>query len=736
MDAVIEKQVPEGIFYKAIYSNEKYGTSIALYKAKDDSIFTVTGVMLPTVKNVCYHFNGEWVNNQKYGIQFKASDYSEIVNSDRDSIISYLSSGIIKGIGKVTAARIYDRFGERTMEVFDTDIESLRGIRGITEKKLIKIKESYMENRMAQDVVLTLAKYGIHAKTATKAYTYFKEETKDVIATKSYLLCLIPGITFEVADRISPRDREYEFDYERFKMCARYVLLRNESGFFANITNNFTSGSIGMDKDEFGLVMFRLLRFKDLSKDFVLEKTIQMIKEGELCYKKIDSGNVLMLPGLYNIENAIADDLIRLNRKKNFYSDLDKWIEEAEVYFKIVLSAEQKLAVKSCFQNKLSLIIGPPGTGKTTTIKVIAYIYKRAVSNNMVFLAPSGKAASRIKETTGETAYTVHSGCEIGTEIINDLAQESIKFSNLLVVVDEMSMLDARTAYQLFSSIGSDCTVVLSGDDEQLQSVGAGAVLRDIIDSDVITKTYLNMVYRQGNDTNIYLNAFKMRSGNTDLTYGGDFQFVEIHDTEAMQNAMLQTYINKVAQYGIENVMLISPFKEHAAGVKILNELAQAYVNAPSPSRKEVKALGGIFRIGDRVMQLKNDSETGVVNGDVGVISYITDDGDDYVLTVDYADQKKEYNKSNIEELTLAYASTVHKSQGSEAKCVITCIHSMHSRMLKRNIIYTAITRAKEEVIIFGEMAAMNRAILTQDKEKRYTALKNLLQAKSKLNAG
>lgn len=725
---------PVGTFAREVYTNEQYGTTIASYRDKDGEAFTVTGYMLPTGKGVKYRFSGEWIKHPKYGKQFKADSYEEIIGHDIDSIRTYLSSGLIKGVGKATADKIIAKFGVDTITILDNEIERIAEVRGISAKKAATIKESYIQNRQARDIILKLSKYGISPKLSMKVYAKFKEQTMHIILTKPYLLSLIKGISFPVADAIGNKDADYELSYERFKTGAKFILLQNENGIFRDNQGNRVSGSIGMEKDFFGRIIYSMLHVKELTQQHVLDYTVRMIREGELVYKKIEDVCLLFLPGMYRIELATAKHIKRIaDGSVREIRNLDSLIDRESKKLGITLSPEQHAAIKMAFEYNLSLIIGPPGTGKTTTITVIKEIYKIVYQKDMVFLAPSGKAASRIRQTSGEFATTVHSGCEINTEIITDvLPEEEIKFEEGLIVVDEMSMLDARTAYQMFASISPECMVVLCGDDEQLQSVGAGAVLRDMIDSGVIPVTVLSTVYRQGKDCNIYSNSFKIRSGKTDLTYGDDFQFVKADSPLDMQNEMIRLYWEKVDEYGIENVMLTAPFKNHEAGVYALNEIIQNVKNPYFPGRDEMKGDGKIFRIDDLVMQLKNDSESGVANGDIGVVIAIEREEDGCVMKVRYSSNGtnlyKEYTKDNLEEVCLAYAYTNHKSQGSEAKCVITCIHSMHSIMLKRNIIYTAVTRASEEVIVVGQKAAIEQAIRTEDKTKRYTALKVLLQ--------
>ena len=721
----------EGIYVRCIYSSEKHGVSIAIYRGNDGGSYTITGNMLPTTKNVKYVFSGKWVENQKYGTQFKAESHEVKVGNDKDNIIAYLSSGIIKGIGKKLAGKIVDKFGDKTLEIMDNDIYALTHVQGVSVKKVDKIKDSYRENGMSQECVITLGKYGISPKLAVKAYQRFKENTMQIIKEKPYMLSVVSGITFPVADGIAEKTEEYERNYERFKMCATYVLLNNENNMFKDIIGQRPAGSIGMDKDDFGKVMLSLLRFKNVNGSFILEQTIRMINDRQLVYKKTEDGCFIFLAGMYRIEEATAAHILRIaSKKEEITENLDALIEKAEKVLKISLCKEQKEAVVKAMTSNLSLIIGPPGTGKTTTIKVISLLYRWIFKGQRIFLAPSGKAASRIRETTNETAMTVHSGAGIGTDLICDLIDEEIKMQDSLVVVDEMSMLDARTAYQLFASIDESCKVVLCGDDEQLPSVGAGAVLRDLIDSHVINVTELSIIYRQGAGSNIYQNSLKIRKGESDLIYGSDFRLIECNETKKMEEEMVRKYLEKIKEFGISNVMMISPFRDHDAGVYVLNEKVQQEYNPVAAASKEVKYGSNIFRIGDVVMQLKNDTENNVVNGDIGMIVSIDFDEDDYEMRVQFIDSIKVYNKTNIEELILAYAYTVHKSQGSEAKCVITCLHMMHSLMLKRNMFYTAVTRAKEEVIIFGQEKAIIQAINTQDKSKRNTSLKMHLRTK------
>lgn len=718
-----------GKFKYTLYQNEKYGITIAQYKTEEGRI-TVTGTNLPSNTNLTYLFSGDWVTHHKYGKQFRATGYEEVVGKDEDSMITYLSTSI-NGIGKKLAERIVDRFKEETLDILDNRPDDLLKIKGVSEKKLNKIKESIMSSRAARETIMELSQHGISPRIAMDVYRHFQSGTMDVIKNSPYLLCSIPGITFPTADALGNRTPEYEQEYKRFVACAGYVLYANEKAAFNNIVGRRASGSTGMDKDDFGKVMLSMLRVSTIDGTFILDNTIRMIKEGKLVYKKIDDKHLLFLPGIYRIEEALAQHLSRLFASaSHIVYDIDDKINAAEKALGLELGVEQKKAVREAFSNNLSLIIGPPGAGKTTTIQVIAYIYKEEYGNDMRFMAPSARAAVRIRESSGYHATTIHSFVNIGVDVISDLVKEEYILDSGLVIVDEMSMVDVRTAYQLFSSLGSDCMVVLCGDDEQLPSVNAGAVLRDLIDSGVIPTTVLSTIYRQDKGSHVRMNAYKIRKGETDLAYGEDFSIKETSDTKEMETGMIRSYIEKTRQYGIENVMLLSPFKEHDAGVLVLNKRIQEYINPPAIGRAEFMYGSKLFRIGDVVMQLKNNAEDDVVNGDIGVVLEICKEDDESYMEVKFPTGNVLYTKDNIDELTLAYAYTIHKAQGGEARAVIICCHSMHSLMLKRDVFYTAFTRARETVEIWGEKNAVMKAIRTQDKTERFTALKMQLKLK------
>lgn len=725
----------EGKFKKSIYKTPEKGTGIAVYEMKgnEEEDVVVTGYMLPTIKNVTYIFEGKWVNHPKYGKQFQAESYTEDV-TDTDGIIRYLSSGVIKGIGLKTATRIVKTFGLDTLDVMDNDIDRLKSVKGISSKTLKKIMVSYEESKKSREVILYLTSKGISPRLAQKVHEKYGDNAMDVIRNTPYKISSIRGIPFTTADQMGDRTAEYEMSFDRFMACARYVLYANELCEFQDIIGKRTSGSLGMDKDDFGMVMLTLLRINQMTGAHVCEFTIRALKEG-LLQKKTNENGVMMiyLPGIFRIEKATAEHIWRIaSNKSNYIKNISDKIAAIEFESGIKLGEDQRKAVETYGVNNLSLIIGPPGSGKTTTINTIAKLYASECDGDIYLLAPSGKASSRIKETTDPSMNmhisTVHSGIEIGTETINDVEEEEIKFSDCLIVVDEMSMLDARTAYRLFSCIDESCKVVICGDDEQLQSVAAGAVLRDMINSGVLPVTVLKRIYRQAAGGAIYDNAYKIREGDTDLSWGDDFHMEEISDTQELEDRMIKLYLQKIKEYGPENVMLLSPFRGHNAGVDNLNKRIQSILR-PEDKYTDIKYGDQTFRIGDVVMQLKNDKENDVMNGDVGIITNIHKSEDEIAVIVNFANSSKIYDKDNIDELCLAYAYTVHKSQGSEAKCVIVCAHKMHSVMLKRNVYYTAITRAKEEVCVLGQKSSFMEALRTVDKSKRNTSLEVLLKA-------
>lgn len=719
----------EGYHVHTLYKSAQYGPSIAIYKINNKKE-TLTGIMLPEL-NIKYRFAGTWVNHPKYGKQFKVTSYEEVIESNEKSIMEYLSSGLIKGIGKKTAEKIVNHFGLDTLDVMENDIDRLLEVKGITINKLDKIKLSFFESRASRSIALELTKHGISPKLAVAVYQSFGNSSLKIIDEKPYMLSTIRGITFPQADGLGKKTEEYETNYERFKACANYVLYQNEINGNKAIIGNRASGSTGMNKDDFGKAMLALLYIKKINGSFICENTIKMINEGLLVFKRIGNNQCLFLPGIYRLENNIADNLYRLcNNRPPLIKNLEKQISEAEKAIGITLGEKQKKAVIETFNNGLSLIVGPPGSGKTTTIKTIAYIYERNFNSNIQFLAPTGKAASRIKETSGYMASTIHSSIGITPDIINDVKENEIVFEDCLLGCDELSMLDVRCASQLFSAIGDNTIVVLCGDPDQLPSVGAGAILRDIVDSHVIPVTELDTIYRTDIDSNIYINANAIRKGQTTLSCGNDFRFCEVESAKTAEQMMINCYLEKVKQYGIENVMLISPFRDHDTGVNQLNKNIQSILN-PSNVRDKIFWCGSsYYRIGDVVMHLKNNAQEKVVNGDIGVVKDIITIDNEMTMIVQYSDNTLAYTQENIDEVTLAYAYTVHKSQGSEAKCVITTIHGIHSLMLKRNIIYTAITRGKEEVCIFGQKQALEKAISTEDKSKRNTALPLLLNVK------
>ena len=673
------------------------------------------GYGLPVSKNLRYEMRGHWSKNGKHGVQFEVDGYEEVIVPTREGIIAYLSSGQIKGIGVKTAERIFAAFGMESLEVLDREPERLLSIPGISKGKLEKICESYMANRGARDVVAFLAPYGIMPKRAVGLYKIYKERTMDVVKNHPYQLCEAAGISFKTADSIATRMGLDRMSPERVDEGMLYTLAEAEG-----------KGNLCMEKHAFVKACLNILDTPGLTEEMVAGRAVRLLGSGKLVSYQ---GNV------YRGKTAEAEERLAWSihellsaQKIPRYGNLDHELDAAEGRLKVKFASAQRKAVKMALTNGMSVITGGPGTGKTMIQHALLDIYRRNNPENRICCcAPTGRAARRMEQATGFTASTVHKalglvsgedGAHGGSEI----------FHADLVLVDEVSMLDIYLAGCLFHAAGAGTQIVLVGDADQLPSVGPGAVLSELIASGRIPVARLDQVFRQDTGSLIAANAKRIRHGCSSLEYGEDFQFIDSPVISDSAGLIARLYMEEIRKYGVDNVALLSPYRQKTeTGVNALNQTLREMVNPDGNGKAEVLCGRRKFRTGDKVMQVKNLDD--VSNGDVGYIKKIRHEGNDTAVFVDFGEGRvKRYDSSELDVLDLGYASTIHKSQGSEYQSVIINLQCAHFVMLTRPLVYTAITRGKSRVIIVGERKALHIAIGKTDTEKRGTCLAGRLR--------
>lgn len=668
------------------------------------------GYCLPISAKLRYDIKGHWSKSSKHGVQFEVETYDEVVVPSKDGIIAYLCSGQIKGIGPKIAERIYAAFGDTTLDVLDNDPERLLSVSGISQNKLKKICESYIANRGARDVVAFLVPYGITANRAVQFYKKYQNKTMEIVKEHPYRLCEIPGIGFLTADKIA---LSMGFD--------RLSTDRVDEGMLYTLSEAEGKGHLCMEKHAFVKACLKLLDTEDLTEDMVGNRAMRLINDGKLMTFQ---GNV------YRATTAAAEAYLaylvarRVNAKpKSVIPNLDMILDREETKLNICMAEEQRLAVKTALTQRLSVITGGPGTGKTLIQHALLDIYMQHNPDKKVCCcAPTGRAARRMEQSTGYPASTIHKA--LGLYAGDDGTYgESQSLDADLVLVDEVSMLDIYIAGYLFEALKDDAQIVLIGDADQLPSVGPGAVLSELIVSEQIPVVRLDKVFRQNAGSRIATNAKLIRHGNLGLEYGNDFQFVDSGDIAESAKIVAETYMHEIAKYGVDNVALLAPYRQKTeTGVNALNEIIRDLVNPPDSSKPEVKSGKRLFRLGDKVMQIKNFED--VNNGDIGYIKAVHTVGNETSVQVDFGEDKiKWYESDDLNMLDWGYASTIHKSQGSEYTSVIINLQCAHSIMLTRPLIYTAITRGKERVIIVGERRALCIAINKKDTEKRGTCL-------------
>lgn len=673
------------------------------------------GYCLPTADNLRYEIQGHWSKNPKHGVQYEVESYEEVIVPSKEGIIAYLSSGQIKGIGPKMAERIFDAFGLNTLNVLDHEPEKLLTISGISKTKLKKICDSYLANRGARDVVAFLAPHGITPNRAVQLYREYGNETMEIVKNHPYRLCEIAGIGFRSADQIAMN-----------MGFAKVSAERVDEGLMFTLTEAEGKGHLCMEKKDFVKTAMKILDTPELTIDMVANRAARLVSAGRLsCYK-----GYVYRARTAETEQQLAERIHVVQRSSPYarFSSLDQEINREEQKLGIRLDPEQRTAITTALQSPISVITGGPGTGKTSIQKAILDIYRRQnPGGRIVCCAPTGRAARRMEQSTGHPASTVHKALGL---IAGDDGQygEPESFDADLVLIDEVSMLDIYLAKHVLRSVPKGCQLVLIGDADQLPSVGPGAVLSEIIKSDVIPVVRLDRVHRQNAGSRIATNAKLIRHGNLSLEYGTDFQFLDSSSIAESAEKIEKLYLQEIAKYGVDNVALLSPYRQKTeTGVAALNERIRKDVNPQDPTKGEITLGKKTFRTGDKVMQIKNHED--VNNGDIGYITDISGIGNDAVVCIDFGDGRNvEYDASELNMLDLGYASTIHKSQGSEYQSVIINLQCAHSIMLVRPLIYTAITRAKKQVIIVGERRALCIAIKKQDTEKRGTQLAERLK--------
>lgn len=720
-----------------IYQNEVNSYTIANLETETE-VFTVVGY-LPFV-NIGDNLKlfGKFVTHQEYGRQFKIETFEKIIPQTLDALERYLASGNIKGIGPATARKIIKEFGEETISILKFEPEKLSIIKGISKEKSIEIGNSFNENLELWQIVGFLDKFGIPASSAHGIYKRLGQDTIKKIEENPYILInLVRGIDFKKIDKMA---LELGMEYTNSQ--------RIENGIKYSLTIITYNGHTCVQKQNLIEFVENLL---NVSEELIENEFINLKVKEEIVIEEAEEQEWVYLYSYYKAEKNVAERLLILDNAKNTKEifKIKKEIKQLQDKSDIELSEKQIDAIKSVNEHNVCIITGGPGTGKTTIIKSIIDLYQNK-GKKVVLCAPTGRAAKRMEEATGNEAKTLHRLLEIG-KIKDELGIENIDYDVTpidadVVIVDEMSMVDILLMNYLVKAIYLGSKLVLVGDIDQLASVGPGNVLRDIIESEKFITVKLDKIFRQAAKSKIILNAHNINKGqwfvqnnkNTDTKE--DFFYINESNQDKILHQVLSLCKERLKNYGnyefFKNIQVITPTKRGVLGTRELNKVLQQELNESSKEKKE-KIIGTtIFRQGDRVMQVKNNYDiywekqkeqfeygSGVFNGEFGTVINI--DEEERQIEVQYDDYKNVwYSYQDLDQIEHAYAITVHKSQGSEFDVVILPIPPSSPILLTRNLLYTAITRAKKLLIIIGSNKIIERMIVNFDSKKRNTGLK------------
>ena len=720
----------EGLVERIIFRNEENGYTVAKINSTDGDL-VIVGSATIFKENLKYKFTGDFTYHNKYGEQFAFQELEEVLPEGDAAIISYLSSAMIPHIGEKMAERIVEKFKDETLDVIENHPEKLLSISGIGNKKYKDIKETLDKQYAMRKTFLYFSKYNLPASVILKIYKEYGEDSIGLVMKNPYdLIGRVRGLGFKKADEIAESlGIEKDSDFRKIAGLKYALMLANRDGHTYLPLDKLIRaaekilGTNFDDEDE-------IARTLTLEKNFFVERD----EDNYNCY----------IARFLAAENYVAGKLNDLNISFDEEFDIDEKIKKTEKFRNIELSKTQRRAVKDAINKGVFVITGGPGTGKTTTLKVLIDIFE-SMDKKIKLAAPTGRAAKRMKEQTGRDAFTIHKLLEIGFG--GDLAFSNVEELECdVLILDEVSMVDILLMETLLKSIESPTRLILVGDKDQLPSVGAGNVLSDILDSGVIESVNLEEIFRQSQESMIVKNAHLINKGDMPILNVGDFFMIsERQEAKGLEiiKDLVKTRLPNYFNVTSSDVQVLTPTKKGRQGTINLNDVLQDHLN---DSQEYIEVLGKKFKLGDRVIQTKNnyelesklenefyeDRKKGVFNGDLGYISKI--DKENKKLRVVFDDVRSvEYTKDNLDELSLAYAMTIHKSQGSEFPVVVIPIYRAAPMLLTRNLIYTAITRASKAVVLVGIGQYLVKMIENNRTVKRYSKLSKKLREQDEI---
>lgn len=720
----------KGTIENVVYRNEENDYTVMEISDSENSLITAVGVIPMAFEGECVVLQGRWTFHKEFGKQFSFDSFEKTLPKEVDGILQYLSSRTVKGVGPVTALKIVNRFGTDTFDVIENHPEWLADVPGITMKKAAVISASFKEQTGIRGVMMFCSEF-ISVSEITRVYKTLGAGAVGVIKENPYVLCTGEfGIPFEKADEIA---RSLGFDPEsEFRLLAgiNFVLSYNAS----------VNGHTCLPREK---LVFAASEALLLDATVVSDFIENALDSGELSLYRMDGVDFIMTNETANSEDFIAKKIRLLENTAAKFTRMDiaALIEKLELQSGITYERRQREALFLALDHGVFILTGGPGTGKTTVVKALISIFA-SIGMKTALAAPTGRAAKRMSEATSEKARTVHRLLETERGATSSEMRygrnEKNPIDENVIIIDEASMMDLSLMTSLLRAVRPGAHLILIGDSDQLPSVGAGNVLSDLVGSDVITTLRLTEIFRQAKESLIVTNAHKINAGEVPIlnVTDNDFFFVKRENERDIANTVASLVTERLPRaYGRDiksKIQVITPSKKGAGGIEVLNSVLQECLNPKGKFKKEKQSHGVNFREGDKVMQLSNDYEIewergdelgfGVFNGDIGIIEHI--DNQNSVMYVRFEDRLAKYGFDMLDELDLAYAITVHKSQGSEYPVVIIPMYSCAPMLLSRNLLYTAVTRAKQMVILVGRSDIPARMVGNNREILRYTTLK------------